>query len=802
MKRLLEKKGQFSIIAAALVAIVLATALITTYSMIKNNPLQERPQILGSVDEMNLAIDHILEFAVGYYGSILQITGNTTYAQKLATEYLVNGLQNIAYTHPSWNPAFEINHLLISASWFNRTSLSEGAINVTYSLAGLGISGIKYSTSLGLKVTVNPSMTNYVLINVSRDGDKPYPTLSKTNFLFYNYSYAESDWELKVGGAITSIFSTETYSTYEIMIPNGVDPKSYMVLSTDPRGISVVASTFSHYTYSFSWNQSLYSPLTNDVVVVEALQNGSLRWLGQNLQLTTSARPIPPVPIRALRVNQTINGVSREVPFQVEDWGSEYKVPLGIASNASIFGSRNMLVFLWNHQITNVTLWWDGQDTVVQSSYAITNRYFTGDDPANGILTNGKLALIFKRNDTEYLYVDGFNASHTSWATVGASPYLNDNVSNYIYTNTDLNLEGWFSFQNPTYVGITSVRVEFETMCSGNEYFDFQITDGVNTYGYYTIDPDSSYRWKHYDVSSSLNTWEKIVNAKIRVRFRYNSGSSSTVYIRRARIRVTYDTTQWGVKSVLGNSVTTAEFLRINGERSTFGANASYVIHHGIVRDIVQQEAEWSGGIANSPNVYAQIVIMLPANATYYTYALRTIFVSSTQSRTVNELSAIQLHMAYEKSTWGSVWGLTCAENGTSAGYPVVQNVSSTTTQFYNSTSTQTGWAHHWSEFVKNNNGGGVMFTNASNFNLYVFDKIAEAKTGALSVTDTLRANYQYVTIEVNPVKRFSVSFQNPLDTTWFGAVVNFDATDPIYPSNGTTGLWILVEKPPTISVS
>jgi len=71
-----SKRGQFSIVAALLVSIVLVTAVITTYSIVRNNPTEDRPEILGSIDEMNLAVKHILEFTVGYYGSILQVTGN------------------------------------------------------------------------------------------------------------------------------------------------------------------------------------------------------------------------------------------------------------------------------------------------------------------------------------------------------------------------------------------------------------------------------------------------------------------------------------------------------------------------------------------------------------------------------------------------------------------------------------------------------------------------------------------------------------------------------------------------------
>jgi len=331
---------------------VLVTAVITTYSIIRNNPLEERPQILGSADEMNLAINHILEFVIGYYGSILQVTGNTTYAKSLAADYLRSGLENIAYIHPNWSPSFQLNYFEVSASWFNRTSYSQGTINVTYSLLGMGLSGIQYATSAALKVTANPSNTSSVLVNVTRDGNKPCPNLGKNNFFFYNYSYTESAWELKnTGVAINSVSSTDTYSVYDITILSGLDPTAYMVQVADHRGITVSASTFSHYTYTFTWNQPLYSGLSRDTIVVEALQNGTLRWLDQNLQLSTQGKPIPPLPVKALHINRTVNGVNHEVPFQVEDWGSNYRVPLGLTSNASIFSSRNMLVFLVNTRL-------------------------------------------------------------------------------------------------------------------------------------------------------------------------------------------------------------------------------------------------------------------------------------------------------------------------------------------------------------------------------------------------------------------------------------------------------------------
>jgi hypothetical protein len=782
VKKLLDKKGQFTIIASLLVSIVLVTAIITTYSIIRNSPTQDRPQILGAVDEMNLAVDRVLEFVVGYYGSILQVTGNTTYAKGLASDYLQSSLENIAYTHPQWSPSFTISYSHISTSWFNRTSYSEGALNVTYSLIGLGIENIHYAASVGLTVTVNPSSTSSILVNVTCDDNAPCPTLRSSNFFFYNYSYSDSAWQLNnTGLLINSIVSTDTYSAYNITLPAGLDPSSYMLQTIDSRGIMVTASTFSHYKYTFSWNQTLYSALSQDTMAVEALQNGTLRWLGQNLQLTTNGKPIPPIPVKSFHVNQTANGVNREVPFQVEDWGSNYRVPAGLTSNASVFGNRQMFVFLVNHDVDNVTIWWDGRDTANQTSYAFTNRYFGGDDPSSGILTNGILTL---------------------------------NIANFDITAT------------------------------------------------------------------------------------------------------------------LGSATSTATFMRINGRTPTYGANLAYIIHHGVVRDVIHQEAEWSGGISGSPNVYSQIVISLPANATYYTYSLRTIFVNSAQSRTITDLSPIQLSSDWE----AGLRSLT--ENSTSGGYPVIGETYGSSTQlFYNFSNPNTGWAHHWSEYIAGDVGAGIMYTDNANSKLYAFDSIASARTGALSVTTSQRTTWttptsvydrcgqdyshpasdaidgstgsywqhsstdyhwiildmgesmtisriqiyqsgysssyrwgqsngvevyvsddpnswgsavwtgsldasgwrqsgafskqgRYVklvsrsnspsqrlyevqvqvpetqaAIEFNPVERFQASFTYPLDVTWRGAVVTFDG-EPIYPVTGTAGLWAMAEAPPTVAVS
>jgi hypothetical protein len=379
------------------------------------------------------------------------------------------------------------------------------------------------------------------------------------------------------------------------------------------------------------------------VITVELLQNGTMRWLGQNLQFTMDGKPVPPVPVKAIHVNQTVNGVEQEVPFQVEDWASEYRIPLGLTNNATVFSSKQLIVFLIDVNVSKVTIWWDGRDNATQTPNAYTNVYFTGDDQGSNRLTNGRLTLQF--------------------------------------------------------------------------------------------------------------------------------GSSFTV------------------TSIVGSVSSITQFMRINNEGSTYGADLAYVIHRGIVRDIVHQEAEWGiamggGGAYNCPNVYASIVLTLPAKATYYTYQLRLMFIDSAQPRTITSFYPLNL-------TTSTVITQLQTENGTVNGIPIVANGSGS---FSSSV-----WAHHWSQFISGNQGAGIMFTNASNQQLYVFDPMAGTSTGAL------RANNSTRVIELLPVSLAPVSFTNAMDVAWRGAVATFDSSAaPIYTLQGTapTGLWLLVEYPPKVTVT
>jgi hypothetical protein len=943
----LNNKGQFYIIAALLVLVVITATVVTTFSVIRYDSISDQPQVLSAVDETNLALKQLLGFTVGYYGSILRVTGNTSYAQNLAKAYLQSGLGNIADIKPEWGLSFNITDVDLHVDWFLPTSNSSGQFSISYDLTGLGFYNLTCTIQKILNVQVLSSVSSgEARISIHREDDEPVTILSMNNFKFYRFDSENQTWEPVAPTIEPVVFAN---GTYLISVPSGVVTTSYIVQVKDNRGISVIASSCSRYVATLNWTtggggevnyvdkndsdvdssanngsssnftaqqagpDSSYDTLTevntgggdtnttlitgesfegtfpptgwsittgsywsksssgqgydgsysayfdggssrsgyltspsvdssgaaavyvdfwykdagcesgefrlqyydgaswdtitdlgattstqwlhyqqtitdsqyfksnfmirirmntnnNDdnayvdlfnvikevsssnytldleeqwtsvnmtnplqklciktgtmgtealkvdvwnsnsstwvnlinglaasawnnvsvnqylsenftirfkgstetsdhtqtswaidavllqpqsglgdmlaqqkdsTVAVEWLQNGTMRVLGQNLQLSTLEMPIPPVSAKGFHLNQTIDGVDQEVPFQIEDWASEYRVPQGLTNNMTVFSNRQMLVFLLNRSVTQVTLWWNGSDQATQTPLAYRNTHFSYT-PSNRTLNNGRLAIQFAPS--------GFN------------------------------------------------------------------------------------------ITSTLN------------------GSTST-----------------------------ANFMRINTDMDDTDPELAYVITDGVVRDIVQGEPEWHDGPDNCPNVYASVVITLPAGTSYFTYQLRLMFMNSTQARTITDLCSLRLTTSLSSPQFKT-------ENGTTGDSPIAADGTGT---FHDYDAGSTWTPHHWSQFTSGNNGAGIIFKDSDNQKLYAFDSMAGNATGALNVSST--------SIELAPVTSLhQVSFTTPMDIIWTGAVATFDtASTPIYYNDGQpAGLWILAEFQPQITVT
>ena len=247
----MNNRGQFSIIAALLISIILVSTVMLTYTVILNDSIQVQPQVLTAIDETNFAIKQMLGFSVGYYGSVIRVTGDTSFANQSTFKYTTSGLEYVANTHAEWGAGFSLTNLTVHTYWFNNTSYSTGYLSVTYNLTKLGIYGVQYAPSCGLTVQIaNTTQNNQTSLIVTRDQNEPVTDLEQQNFQFFQYQTANSTWTL-VSPSTSPVAYTN--GTYQIQPPAGIDANSYVVQVEDQRGIIVVASPFSSYMMNLTW---------------------------------------------------------------------------------------------------------------------------------------------------------------------------------------------------------------------------------------------------------------------------------------------------------------------------------------------------------------------------------------------------------------------------------------------------------------------------------------------------------------------------------------------------------------------
>jgi hypothetical protein len=647
-----KRRGQFQVLTAFLIVAILMSALLYANQRLQSNPENEQVTVTKKITETHNAINNLLGFTIGYYGSIIQVTGNQTYAHEKTESYLISGLDSIAHSSVSTGISFKLNNVSITSDWYTRVGKTTGMINLNYDLPSEGINGVRYQRNCSLIVEILKTADSISEIKVTQDQKEPNLSLERDNFYFLGYDKTTRTWSYYNPEIDPYVLN----GVYYVNLPSSINPNEYFLKVVDQRGIMAISAyiigdsgqnkPFTSINYDLTWDP-IYAKLNTQPLSIELLQNGTLRWLGEPLDTGGITYAIPPVYVKCIHLNQTINGVNHEVPFQIENWASDYRVPLGLSSNTTIFNGDNLIAFSIDKQTSNIALWWKGSDTSVQTKYAYQTQ-FPNDNSAAGILDNGLITLDVSR----FSGGDGYVLSTTKTSSIQSTSY----------------------------------------------------------------------------------------------------------------------------------------FMHINSQAPTYGSSPSYVIYHGVVRDIIQQEPEFSGGVNSCPDVFDNVVITLPYNSNYYTYNIRTILVQSNQNRNINQITPIRV-----VTTSGTAY----TENGinldgTPISSPTPPNV------FYNNGA---AYQHNWSEYIDGNNRGvGILFRKGNNQKLYAFDNFIGTPSGSLYIDTANKA------IEVRPVNLYPANgYQTALDITWSGAVINFgsgQSQDSIYPNTGNIGLWTLAQLPPTITIS
>jgi hypothetical protein len=361
------------------------------------NPLQ-------AVQSVEQGMNHVYAASASYYSSILNVTGNYTFARQQALSLTQEGFDRLSVLYSLYGLSFNATPTEVRASWYSPRSYTYASGVVSFNLSAQGLSGITYNASQELSVDITSTSSCGIYkcsdVQVAEQGGVNDAALTSSNFYFYVFDGQTSIW---VRASPSSQVVNYGNGTYAVPLPSSSSTSLYVLGVQDSRGITVIATNAHEITYSLTDSNPV-----NQNVIFEFLNNGTVTELGQCVVSCSSSSvsvPIPPVPVKDILVNETLSGhKSAYVPFQVEDWASNYTVPLGLSGNLTLFSNFQMVVTMVNPSDTqSVTISWNGTDSSRQTLYAIPDHvpgenggtYFSHklSSSSNDIYTNGMLSI-------------------------------------------------------------------------------------------------------------------------------------------------------------------------------------------------------------------------------------------------------------------------------------------------------------------------------------------------------------------------------------------------------------------------
>ena|SRR3990170_2407726 len=252
MRTLRERKGQFIIIAAMLLSIMIISVSTVIYGTVTYFRHERWEEYLTIVDSVKTGSSNVLEISLAKYSQ----TQNSTVLRDNLNQWIRDVRKaypgfgvDLSYTLASGvRSAYGVtlNYSLGLARTWNQ-AVSVTATNATFSIniASAGLTGYNFTAHTILKMNIrdavwwSKSSKQYVIISVSvdREGPEPIVNLQKSNFP-----------DVKLSGVSKTFTTTRYYSRtfnyfiYDIRIDSITAlPSSVEVTLLDNRGIKTVS---------------------------------------------------------------------------------------------------------------------------------------------------------------------------------------------------------------------------------------------------------------------------------------------------------------------------------------------------------------------------------------------------------------------------------------------------------------------------------------------------------------------------------------------------------------------------------
>ncbi len=251
-----ERKGQFIIIAAMLLSIMIVSVSTVIYGTVTYYRQERWEEYVTIVDSIRTASSNLLQVGLANYAQ----TSNST----ILRDYFNLWIRDVRSAYPGFGVdvgyalangvrsayGVSLNYSMgLALRWNQATSYAASNATVSIDVASVGLTGYNFSSHVFLKMSIrdavwySKSSKRYVIIylSVDKDGPEPVVNLQASNFPVVKLSGVTQSFTVK--RYYSSIYSC---FIYEIKISSISSlPSSANVTLVDNRGIQTVSYTTS-----------------------------------------------------------------------------------------------------------------------------------------------------------------------------------------------------------------------------------------------------------------------------------------------------------------------------------------------------------------------------------------------------------------------------------------------------------------------------------------------------------------------------------------------------------------------------
>ncbi len=471
-------RGQFLIIAVLIVAVVLITTLIISYSFgttyRRMRAESARHMVANVAEDLKRVALEDLAMATQHYSETGDIDSSRLWAINNLTFWLdatllVHSSKGLSLSIGVYEERVIHDNVLgdlrvpvartpaeayegkswVKMWWYSRRAISLIYIEAIIGSSTLGLGPVYSEGFYMLNVTASKPEDlggDYYLIKLQAFKEDMSPALLAVENITVIYFHSTlMDWveaprermELADYGGGSYDLTVYMPSAYKIRNPNGDVIVPILLEVADSRGVYVeLFPSYNRIEAVIEKDSRIRTNLNYEIYVVETLRDGRLNF---NLKWFEGERipPLPPIPVKQYRVNVTRGGVNSPAtltPFQVEKWhkiGTKYEWPyLEFPSYRGRLEASHKIVFLLFFNRTNVrrqkvVYWWDYDADAIPIPWSVKFRW---DETGYAELDNDAIRVRLVADQklsywVDYSIIIYYKKYHAEFGLLGYSYY-------------------------------------------------------------------------------------------------------------------------------------------------------------------------------------------------------------------------------------------------------------------------------------------------------------------------------------------------------------------------------------------